>query len=69
MRKIKNWIAGALVITLALMMVAVVIYLNFMSNTAGYNGYAACNSGTGITRIEWLLGVRPTENDCWPLHS
>jgi hypothetical protein len=69
MRRIKNWIAGAVVITFALMIVVVVLYVSFMSNMAGYKDYVACNSGTGITRIEWFLGVRPTENDCWPLHS
>jgi hypothetical protein len=69
MHRIKIWIAGAVVITFVLVMFAGVLYLNFMSNLADYNEYVACNSGTGITRIEWFLGVRPTENDCWPLHG
>jgi len=69
MHRIKIWAVGAVVFTFALMMFVVVLYLSFMPNMAGYNDYVAYNSGTGITRIEWLLGVRPTENDCWPLHG
>lgn len=69
MRRVKHWISGAVVVTFAGTMFVVVLYVSFMSNVAGYNDYVACNPGTGITRIEWFLGVRPTENDCWPLHG
>ena len=67
MYRIKNWMAAAVAITFALVMFAGIMYMEFMSNMNGYNDYVYCNSGTGITRIEWFLGFRPTENDCWPL--
>jgi hypothetical protein len=69
MRRIKNWVASAVVVTVVVMTLVGVLYLNFMSNMAGYKDYVACNAGTGITRVEWFLGVRPTENECWPLRG
>src|SRR5689334_10535000 len=57
--RIGNWIAGAF----ALMMVAGVLYLSFSYQVAGYDDYLACNPRTGISRLEWLFGVRPLE-DC-----
>jgi hypothetical protein len=67
--RIKNWIASAVLFTFVLMAFVVVLYLMLMSNMAGYDDYRTCNPETGITRIEWFLGVRPTENDCWPANQ
>jgi hypothetical protein len=58
-RRIGNGVAGAF----ALMMLAGMLYLSFLYQMAGYDDYRACNPGTGIGRIEWLLGVRPVD-DC-----
>jgi hypothetical protein len=58
-RRIGNWVAGAFALT----MVAGVLYLSFLYQMAGYDDYFACNPGTAISRVEWLLGFRPLE-DC-----
>jgi len=68
-RSIGKRVAGAFALILAgavfLMMIAGVLYLSFLSQMASYNDYLACNPRTGIGRIEWFVGVRPVENECW----
>jgi hypothetical protein len=69
MSRIRTWVASAVLFTLLAMIFVVVLYVMLMSNMAGYNDYRTCNPGTGITRLEWFLGMRPTENDCWPANQ
>jgi hypothetical protein len=57
--RVGNWIVGAF----ALMMMAGVLYPSFSYQMAGYHNYVACNPGTAISRVEWLLGAHPLE-DC-----
>jgi len=44
-------------------MMAGVLYPSFSYQMAGYHNYVACNPGTAISRVEWLLGAHPLE-DC-----
>ncbi len=62
-------VARALVITaMGVITVAVCVgflYLSYSWQMASYNVYVTCNPKSGISRIEWFLGFRPAENDCW----
>ena len=57
-------VAGALVImamgVTIVSVCAVILYLSYYSwQMASYNEYVTCNPKSGISRIEWFLGVRP----------
>jgi hypothetical protein len=65
MRRIKHWVASALLFMMIGVISVAMLYLMVMSNFAGYNDYVACNPSSGISRIEWFLGIRPVENECW----
>jgi hypothetical protein len=64
-RSIGKRVAAAIVAGTVMLMMIGVLYLSFLSQMAGYNGYLACNPRTGISRIEWFVGIRPVENECW----
>ena len=63
--RIGNWVAGVFAGALVLMVAAGGLYLSISSQMAAYDDYLACNPGTGLSRLEWLLGYRPFE-DCVP---
>jgi hypothetical protein len=60
-RRIGNWVTGAVAGAFLSMVAAGVLYLNFSAAMASYDAHLACNPGTGISRLEWLLGVRAFE--------
>ncbi len=64
-RSIGKWVAGTVGLIVAAAFTLMMIAGLFFSQMAAYNDYLACNPRTGISRIEWFLGVRPVENDCW----
>lgn len=64
-RSIGKWVAGTVGLIVAAAFTLLMVAGLFFSQMATYNDYLACNPRTGISRIEWFLGVRPVENDCW----
>jgi len=54
-------VMGAVVVVVCV----VVVYLGLSWQMAGYKDYITCNPGSNIGRIEWFMGVRPTQDSCW----
>ena len=60
----EKWITAVVACALLSVLGAGVLYLNLSLLMADYDAYLVCNPGTGISRLEWLLGARPSD-DCW----
>jgi hypothetical protein len=64
-RSVGKWVSSTVGLIVAAAFTLLMVVGLFFSQMATYNDYIACNPSTGISRIEWFLGVRPVENDRW----
>jgi hypothetical protein len=62
-RSLADWIAFTIARGLSFAMVGGLVYVTYVVEMAGYNDFRKCSKNSTITRLEWVLGVRPTE-DC-----
>ena len=62
-RSLADWIALTIARGLSLAVVGGLVYVTFVVEMAGYNDFRKCSKNSTITRLEWVLGVRPAE-DC-----
>ena len=61
-RGIADWIALTIARGLTLALVVGLGYVTYIVEMTGYNDFLRCNPKSSITRFEWVLGFRPTEN-------
>jgi hypothetical protein len=62
-RSMGDWIALTIARGLSLAVVGGLVYTTYVVEMAGYNDFLRCNHNTGMSRFEWVLGLRPAE-DC-----
>ena len=62
-RSLADWIALTIARGLSFAVVGSLVYVTYVVEMAGYNDFRKCSKNSTITRLEWVLGVRPAE-DC-----
>jgi hypothetical protein len=63
-RSLADWIALTIARGLLFAMVGGLAYVTYVVEMAGYNDFRKCSKNRTLTRLEWVLGVRPAE-DLW----
>jgi hypothetical protein len=61
--RIKTVSATAITIVVFAVVGAVVLFVAYEWNMAGYDTYRRYRPSGGIGRVEWFLGVRPADNE------
>ena len=62
-RSLEDWIALTIARGLSLAVVGGLVYVTYLIEIASFDDFRRCNKNSTITRLEWVLGVRPAE-DC-----
>ena len=62
-RSLADLIALTIARGLSFAVVGGLVYVTYVEEMTGYNDYRKCSKNSTITRLEWVLGVRPAE-DC-----
>ena len=60
-RTLADWTALTIARGLSFAVVGGLVYVTYIVEMAGYNDHLRCHRGSTITRIEWVLGIRPAE--------
>lgn len=60
-RSIADWIALTMARGLSLAVVGGLVYVTYVVEMTGYQDFLRCNPKSTITRLEWVLGLRPAE--------
>ena len=63
MSKLVSVLRKALALGLFAVLGAVVLFVSYEWQVAGYDTYRRCRPQGGIYRMEWLLGVRPADDE------
>jgi hypothetical protein len=62
-RTLADYIALSIARALSLVLVGGLVYVTYVVEMAGFNDHLRCNRDSTMTRLEWVLGIRPAE-DC-----
>ena len=62
-RTLQDWIALTIARGLSFAVVGGLVYITYIVEMTGFDDFRKCNKTSTITRLEWVLGVRPAE-DC-----
>ena len=64
-RSLADLIALTIARGLSFAVVGGMVYVTYVVEMTGFDHFHKCSKNGSITRIEWVLGVRPAE-DCRP---
>ena len=60
-RSLADWIALTIAHGLSIMVVSGLVYVTYFVQMTSYDDFRKCDKNSTITRVEWVLGVRPAE--------
>ena len=60
-RSLADWIALTIARGLSLAVVGCLVSVTYTVEMTGFDDFRKCNKTSTISRLEWVLGIRPAE--------
>ena len=60
-RTLADWIALTIARGLSFAVVGGLVYLTYIVEMTSFDDFRKCNKSSTVTRLEWVLGVRPVD--------
>jgi len=64
-RTLQDWIALTIARGFSFAIVGGLVFVTYIVEMTSYDDFRKCNKSSTITRLEWVLGVRPAD-ECRP---